>query len=303
MASESEIRVSSFEFRGLENQQDIAASESEFRVSSSECLGLETRNSKHKTQVYIAGDVHLGSPHGGVGFARWLDWLASRPPVRLVILGDLFEYWLESSAAVARHAVVLERLRQLRDRGWHIELVRGNREMVAGRRLEIAGGLRLHRRLDLLVGGRRLRVVHGDRLCHDPGYRALAALMASFWQRAWQALHPPAMQDVVARWMRRRSRGNRPMTGRRIFIDPRRVVASSRGCDHLIAGHVHQAWTRVVRGCPLTLVGDWPGSSGHWLEVQTDGRIRHRLHDFSAGAPAASWAPDLRPGAKGELPT
>ncbi len=235
--------------------------------------------------IFIAGDVHLGSPHGGVGFARWLDWLAGLPPARLVILGDLFEYWLESSAAVARHAVVLERLRQLRDRGWRIDLVRGNREMVAGRRLEIAGGLRLHRRLDLVMGKRRLRVVHGDRLCHDPGYRALAAWMASFWQRTWQALHPPGMQDVVARWMRRRSRGQRPMIGPRIFIDPRRVVASARGCDHLIAGHVHQAWTRTVRGQTLTLVGDWPGSMGYWLELLPTGQLRHRRHDFADGAP------------------
>ncbi|MBA3846357.1 MAG: UDP-2,3-diacylglucosamine diphosphatase, partial [Planctomycetes bacterium] len=42
--------------------------------------------------LYIAGDVHLvGGPSG---FACWLDALQARSPARLVLLGDLFEYWL-----------------------------------------------------------------------------------------------------------------------------------------------------------------------------------------------------------------
>ena len=229
--------------------------------------------------LYIAGDVHLRDGHGA--FATWLDGLAQRTPAHLVILGDLFDYWLETDDAVDRYRPVLDRLRTLQTTGWRIDLVRGNREAVAGRRLEAAGRLRLvWPHLDVVLGGRTLRIVHGDRLCHDPGYRALASMLMSFPFRWWQRLHPATVQDAVARWMRRASKGSRPRPqGKRgPFLDPRRVIAASRGADVLIAGHIHEVWTRRIRGVELWLVGDWPPGHGHWIEGFTDGSLRPR-HD------------------------
>lgn len=233
--------------------------------------------------LYIAGDVHLVAGDGP--FVAFLDRLAQRTPARLVILGDLFEYWLESSACVARYAPVLERLRRLRAAGWRLDLVRGNRELAAGRRLAMASGCHLHwPRLDLRLGGVRLRIVHGDRLMCDPGYRLLATWLSSFWHRAWQQAVPTLAQEGVARLLRRRSQisqERRQRTGRRPFIDPRRVVAAARGCDVLIAGHVHEAWRRRLRGVELILVGDWPSPRGHWLEVSATGIISACTADFS----------------------
>ncbi|HYE03931.1 MAG TPA: metallophosphoesterase [Planctomycetota bacterium] len=224
--------------------------------------------------LYIAGDVHLvGGPSG---FARWLETLAARPPARLVLLGDLFEYWLETDGALARYGDVLARLRRLAAHGWRIDLVRGNREMSAGRRLETAAGCRMHwPALDLVLGARRLRIVHGDRLCHDPNYRAFAAFMAGFWLRALARCVPAPAQDLVARFLRRRSRARqaRRSPRDRVFIDRRRVQAAGRGVDTVIAGHIHQAWRRAIGGVDLVLVGDWPGDLGRWVEGFADGRL------------------------------
>ena len=235
-----------------------------------------------RTSVYIAGDVHLVDDGGP--FPRFLDRLAALPPAHLIILGDLFEYWLEADACATRYASVLQRLRHLRDAGWRLDLVRGNRELVAGRYLEVVSGCRMHwPRLDLTLGDVRLRIVHGDRLMCDPGYRLFAAWMTSFWHRGWQAAVPTAFQDVIARLLRRRSQASqarRARVGRQPFIDPRRVMAAGRGCSVLVAGHVHESWRRQIRGVDLILVGDWPGRRGHWLEVSSGGQITRCAAEF-----------------------
>ncbi len=239
-------------------------------------------------ELYIVGDIHL---KGGEGadhpFVRFLGGLAERPRARLVILGDLFEYWLESDGAVARYATVLGCLTRLRDAGWRLDLVRGNREAVAGRRLAVASGCALHwPALEVRLGPRRIRVVHGDRLCFDPGYRMLAAWLRLFAFRAWQSCHPAAIQELVAQQLRRRSRGQpRPPVNRagrpRVFIDRRRVQAAGREVDTVVAGHVHQAWRRTIGGVDLMLVGDWPGISGRWIEGFADGTLVGVAREFA----------------------
>jgi UDP-2,3-diacylglucosamine pyrophosphatase LpxH len=235
--------------------------------------------------LYIAGDVHLRGDEGEEApFPRFLDQLARRTPARLVLLGDLFEYWLETTVAARRYEGTLARLRALREAGWALDLVLGNREIVAGRLLEVRTGCRSHwPKLDLPLGGRVVRVVHGDRLCHDPGYRFFAAWMRSFWQRRWHELHPTFVQDAVARAMRRRSRGTptpRQPRPSRIFIDRRRVQAAARGADTLVAGHIHDSWRRSFGGVDLILVGDWPGATGHWIEAYADGRLERVERQF-----------------------
>jgi UDP-2,3-diacylglucosamine hydrolase len=241
--------------------------------------------------LYIAGDIHLpGTPEDArSAFVRFLDRLAARPPARLVLLGDLFEYWLETGAAAARYEPVLSRLRALADAGWRLDLVRGNRELAGGRMLEVSTGCRLHwPRLDLALGNRRVRVVHGDRLCHDPGYRFFSAWIVSFWHRVWQIVHPAPLQDAVARALRRGSRSHQlerqaarpPRARQRVFIDRRRVQASGRGVDTVIAGHIHESWRRAIGGVDLILVGHWPGDVGHWIEGYADGRLERVTATF-----------------------
>jgi UDP-2,3-diacylglucosamine hydrolase len=246
--------------------------------------------------LYVVGDIHLhGDVDDGAGpFPAFLDLLAARPPARLVILGDLFDYWIESAAVALRHEPVLRRLRRLRDAGWRLDLVCGNRELAAGRRLEASSGCRLHwPALDVRLGAQRLRVVHGDRLCHDPGYRVYAAWLRSFWWRAWSACVPIAVHEAVARWLRRgsqrrqqrrhQSRQAEPRRRAAVFIDRRRVQGAARGVDTLLAGHIHESWRRTLGGVDLILVGDWPGRRGHWVEGFADGRLERRQGDFSAG--------------------
>jgi len=244
--------------------------------------------------VYIAGDVHLRGDEGvQAPFVRFLEHLAHQPAAHLVLLGDLFEYWLDSGGSLARYEPVLARLRLLRACGWRLDLILGNRELTAGRQLAVASGCRMHwPSLTLQLGARRLRVIHGDRICHDPSYHFFAAWMRSFWHRQWQVLHPAPIQDLVARLLRgmsrQKKRAPRPHAAkRRVFIDRRRVQAVGRGVDAVIAGHIHESWSRIIGGVELVLVGDWPQSRGHWVEGFADGRIQRVSHDFAAAEATA----------------
>lgn len=240
---------------------------------------LVPRTSHLAPVLYIAGDVHLDG--GANAFPAFLDQLATRAPARLIILGDLFEYWLETAAMAAMHEAVLGRLRRLKHAGWQLDLVLGNREFAAGPLLAARSGCRMHwPKLDLQLGPRRLRIVHGDRLCYDPGYRMFSAFMRAFFWRGWYPAFPGVVQDLVAQFLRSRSRAKqrrhyeRPAGSRpRVFIDRRKVQGSARTCDTLIAGHIHQSWRRTIGGVDLILVGDWPAGRGHWVEGFADGRL------------------------------
>lgn len=234
--------------------------------------------------LYIAGDVHLnGSPNA---FDGWLDTLAAQPlPGHLVILGDLFDYWLDTARMRARYADSLARLRRLRDQGWDLDFVLGNREMGGGSRLRIATGCQVHwPGLDIRRGEQVIRIVHGDRLCHDPGYHFLHAVLTSFWVRVAIWTTPGAVQEWVGSRIRRSSRGNRhrleqAATPRRIgasrdMLDERRVRASARGADVLIAGHIHERTRMDIVGVDLLLVGEWSADTGSWVEVDGDGTLR-----------------------------
>lgn len=233
------------------------------------------------TALVACGDVHADGD--APVFGAFLDELARRPPARLVLIGDCFEYWLETADSVAAQAATCARLRSLARRGWRCDLILGNREIVAGRRLAAATGCRLHwPGLSVEVGGRRWRFVHGDRLCRDPAYHLYASFMRGFWMRALTATIPAPLQDALARRMRaasaRAGRRRRLETGspKGPHLDPRRVAAAARRADGVIAGHIHRQERRRIADTELILVGDWGSAAGGWVEVDDAGAAHLR---------------------------
>ena len=148
-------------------------------------------------QVYVIGDTHVRG--NMLALSAFIAELLQRPPAYLIILGDLFDYWLETASVQRRHAAMLAEIRQLRDAGWQVDLLVGNREILAGRRLVVAAGVRLRwPAIHLAIGGRSIRIVHGDRLCADPGYHLMFAFLHGFWMRSCSLLMPDWLQDRTA---------------------------------------------------------------------------------------------------------
>lgn len=221
--------------------------------------------------LYIAGDIHYaGGEHPCLA---WLDRLAQGPPARLVLLGDIVDWWIDGEGCRRRYAPLLARLKALARGGWRLDLLRGNRELAAGRAFEAACGARLAGpALALALGPRRLRIVHGDRLVADPGYRAWSALARSLPFQAWSRLHPPPLQEAVARALRRRSQGRQAARPPPRF-DLSALRAALAGVDALVLGHIHAHWRRRLAGVECILVGDWSAGRGRWVEGMDDGTL------------------------------
>ncbi len=219
--------------------------------------------------LYVAGDVHLRNDSSP--FLGFLDLLASRAPSHLVILGDLFDYWLETERTIAQFQTVFDKFQTLRLAGWRLDFVLGNRELSSGSRLRLACGVKTHwPDFTLRIADKQIRIVHGDRLCHDPTYHLMAAFHVSM---------PAPVHHGLAHLGRKLSKGssNKPSAKRRlkkVFIDPRRVAAHRSKCNLLIAGHIHQVIHQKLRGVELMVVGDWAEQRGHWIEINCDGHAQ-----------------------------
>ncbi len=230
------------------------------------------------TAVYVAGDVHLLEPAGP--FLDFLDLLSSKEPARLVILGDLFDYWLETDHNAKQFTAVFERFQTLRKRKWQIDIVLGNREFSAGPRLNAECGARSHwPSLDMRIGQQYIRVVHGDRLCYDPSYHMMAAILRGFWGQGLYHCVPDWVHRPFVNIIRSISKGSskKPKAVSKlqsIFLDPRRIRAHKRYCQTLIAGHVHQERHQFIDGLEFFIVGDWQGNKGHWIEIDENGKSK-----------------------------
>ena len=215
---------------------------------------------KQATAVTVCGDIHL-RPGQEDSFTSFLDELQQQSPQHLVILGDLFDYWLDSPTFVAAYAFLFDRLRLLKQQGW-LHCVLGNRELAAGPYFQAA-----------FPGG----FTCGRWMC-SPLTAACAScmvivwcttLVTVLWWRSWarggfavsRPVHPLALQQQVARWLRGKSSAKNRCVAEYgpplQLLDPRRVAAASRNTVKILAGHIHSQLQRRIRDRELTLCGHW----------------------------------------------
>jgi UDP-2,3-diacylglucosamine hydrolase len=145
--------------------------------------------------VYVASDMHLGAvpPEREGQLVRWLEFAAERAS-RIVINGDLFDFWFEYRHAIPRgHTRILGALARAVDAGVPILLMGGNHDWWGGSYLREEVGVEF--RQDPVVvelAGRRTLVAHGDGLGPgDLGYRMLRLMLRGRLTRwAFRWMHP-----------------------------------------------------------------------------------------------------------------
>ncbi|HOZ48313.1 MAG TPA: UDP-2,3-diacylglucosamine diphosphatase [Candidatus Hydrogenedentes bacterium] len=231
------------------------------------------------TTLFLS-DVHLDVRPVGqdrtADFVSFLRRIDTHRVDRLVILGDLFDFWFEYQHVVfSGYFDVLRGLADLRDAGVALDLVCGNHDFWAGRFLIQQLAFHVHRdgvRLDL--GGRRVLALHGDGLNpKDWGYRlykriARAPLVVS----AFRVLHP----DWAMALAQRVSRTSRVITraddlsmsaetqALRAFA---RQTLAQGDADVVVCGHSH-----------YPLYEEYPTPSGTGLYINTGDWFLHRSH-------------------------
>lgn len=129
-------------------------------------------------RVHLIADLHL-FPHPSIELLeRWGQCFA--PEDHVVILGDLFEAWVENHWGHQTGYELVQRvLRQWQEQGLTCHLIIGNRDVLAGPQLKQLTGLELHwGPLLLECEGSHLLLMHGDELLpQDVSYQRFRRFM------------------------------------------------------------------------------------------------------------------------------
>jgi UDP-2,3-diacylglucosamine hydrolase len=135
--------------------------------------------------VYVFSDAHLGggtSDEEAVKRAK-LNALFERissDATRLIILGDLFDFWFEYNHTIPKGFTwILAALHDIRRRGIHIDYVSGNHDFWMGDFWEKEMDIAVHRdTFDTTIDGKKVHCIHGDGLAKsDWGYRILKRIL------------------------------------------------------------------------------------------------------------------------------
>jgi len=245
-------------------------------------------------RTVVFSDVHLDASEAGrprqAEFVAFLRGLAHDGPWRLIILGDLFDFWFEYRHAVfAGYFHVLRALADLHERGIELHLVCGNHDFWAGPFLEENLGFVIHREPTTMdFDGRSVLLVHGDGLNpRDWGYRLYKRFArARPVIRLFRLLHPDramGLARLVSRTSRRMTLADDPRMGAeaaalRVFA---RDALGQGQADVVLCGHAHApAYEQMPTpsGAGLYInTGDW---MLHRTYIEWDGREFRRLGNW-----------------------
>ncbi len=214
--------------------------------------------------LFIA-DAHLLAPEDA-NYRRLLDFLRTqRGETRtLVLLGDIFEFWIGYRWCVfSAYVPLLEALRELREAGTRIVYVEGNHDFHLGPYFAETLGC------DILpdggvieLDGQKIHISHGDLIDPaDRGYRLLRRILRSRPLRALATILPPDWAWAIARRAGALSRRSHTPSLHRepplhlLEEHARRHFAA--GCQAVVTGHFHAPARRDFDGNVMIALGDW----------------------------------------------
>jgi UDP-2,3-diacylglucosamine hydrolase len=223
--------------------------------------------------VYLASDAHLGAtlPEQERAFMAWLEHAAGAAS-RIVVNGDLFDFWFEYRTGPTRgYDEILALLRSIVDGGTPITLMGGNHDWWGGRYLTDEIGVEFLREPVVRdFAGHRTFLAHGDGLGEgDLGYRLLKPVLRGPLTRWAFHMLPPAVGDRVA--------GRASRTGGRWAEPNERQLERARALDAwaagklaaepeldlVVLGHTHVPSIREVEP------GRWYVNAGDWVYRRT----------------------------------
>lgn len=196
----------------------------------------------------IIADAHIGQRPGDAADMKSMLLKAHDSGVtEIIFLGDGFQYLIGMSKFWTDGVVeVISLWRQLRAEGVRIGVVEGNRDFFLDAP-ELAAevdwsGLDY----EFTAGGRRFRLVHGDKVnLRDLQYRFWSWVSKCWPARVWARLLPRTVAVGIVRSMEARlAETNRRFRYRKPIASLRRAAetAWSEGVDVLLWGHFHTRW-------------------------------------------------------------
>jgi UDP-2,3-diacylglucosamine hydrolase len=216
--------------------------------------------------VFIA-DAHLRSPddHNYLMLLRFLEEVRGTADL-LVILGDLFEFWIGYPAdAFPHYRPVLDSLLRLKDAGTGIVYCEGNHDFHLGPFFTKTLQAEVHPGPAVLsLAGKKVLICHGDEINRgDIPHRLLRALLHGPLVPALIPLVPASAAAAIARQLSRRSHEQRakkmrPFDGR-AMIRTHAAEWFEKGCSAAVNGHFHIPFRETSADNSRTILslGDW----------------------------------------------
>lgn len=227
------------------------------------------------TTLFIS-DLHLDPSRPEVTNC-FLKFLEEAPETveALYILGDLFEVWIGDDDPDPHSRKVIEALQKFTRARRPSYFIRGNRDVLAGRRFCLESRTQLLNETTVIdMHGDRVLLVHGDELCTDD--HAYQRFRRHARSPTWRALFL-AMPLAVRRWISVRLRkGSNAMTTLKPeeITDVNQEAVENIMREHrvriLLHGHTHRPGIHqfTLDGRPATriVLGDWytQGSVLYW---------------------------------------
>lgn len=244
------------------------------------------------SRTLFISDLHLAEsrPSTTAAFLSFLDGPA-RDADSLWILGDLYEYWTaDGDLAEPFNGAVADALATLAKSGVKVRVFHGNRDFMLGKGFARRAGAELvNEPYCLMLGGRRVALMHGDALCTDDvKYMAYRA-----WSRDPKR---QALFRLLPRWIRHRVAGRIRSTSREDKRDKSLMIMDvnsdavadcfrSTEADILIHGHTHRPAHHSLmvddRARERIVLPDWHDTPT-WLEWDGERFVQHPPSDQSS---------------------
>lgn len=223
----------------------------------------------HSVDLAVLSDIHLGTRHCRA--EALLAYLEQLDPRRLILNGDIVDFWHMNPRWPAAQVAVMQRLIRFAQEGVAVHLITGNHDDVLRRFVPHAlGNIHLDDHLELDLDGRRTLFMHGDlaeathssspllRWVGGQAYDGIMALDAVVNRaRTWLGCDRVSLLAQVKERL--------PIAASHIarYEAACAAYALSRGCTAVVCGHIHLPRMRDI------MVGEVSVqylNSGDWVE-------------------------------------
>lgn len=254
--------------------------------------------------IFIA-DAHLKNP-SDENYIQLLRFLKqNRGNIRtLVLLGDIFEFWMGYRYCVySAYVPLLHELYALKQEGTSIVMVEGNHDFSVGPFFSDTLGARIIPEGGCIdLGKTRIWVEHGDCINASRSYLWLRKLFRSRSARILsRIIHPDLLWEIAAHlgsWSKKRRAGkistssrNKMTTSPPSPIPEKKITEAALNrsdlrCNAFICGHFHHGWHQQSSDVQILVVGEW-GSLGTYAEHHAGVFSIRQFLDQSTSDPAA----------------
>jgi UDP-2,3-diacylglucosamine hydrolase len=228
--------------------------------------------------VHVASDVHLTprSVERGRPFLEWLGWAASNSS-RIVLNGDIFDFWYEYGSVIPRgYTRLLGLLAEIVDGGVPVDFMGGNHDWWVDSYFEDELGVRVLREpTRLQLAGHETLLAHGDGLgSGDLGYHALKVVLRGRLTRwAFRRLHPDLGAWIARKVSKTDFRTSVPSEGhigraRSLESWAKERLAEDPSLGMVVLGHTH------IPALVELFPGRWYVNTGDWIHRRSYLRIQ-----------------------------